>query len=281
MTTITEKEFLVGLSGDKLEQYQQLKETIATQQSLKTYPGKNKNTDAAAHALEVLMHLAPEERRKHLDTLQKSLRDHHNDGVSDGAAERNRQSVKNAQKSKKMPTLNKTIKAMFDEDEALSEEFKEAATELFEQTVLRTSAAEALHELMRRDPYLSLMFGDDDYLEEVAAWSAKVEHLEQMCAEIEMENRMLREHQMHKQIAEMDDLREEVLIAANPLSSRRSSRNLSDDFEADPDNAVLMKNNSQRSMIIVRWLVVRLISHRRRVESIPGLLPRILWRRLR
>src|ERR1700721_1043301 len=79
--------------------------------SLKNAQKTKPNTDDAAEALAAFMKLNSDQKKRQLEFLQASLSANGNDAWKSGEyySERNRQSLKNAQKKKDMPTLKKEI----------------------------------------------------------------------------------------------------------------------------------------------------------------------------
>jgi hypothetical protein len=246
--TITEKEFLVGLSGEKLEQYNQLKE-IATQDSLKTHKQATPpSNDDVVKALWVLMHLSPEERQKHFDEL--GLRPHKGDGVPDGTAEKSRKSLKSAQAKNDMPKLKKELFSMFD-GEGLTEEFKERATEIFHRAISKTSARDALIEMFSDNPELNLLLMSEERLDAVSMLADRIEWLEEQIAAVELERDMLVREAAER---ERSSLSEEVLYSDKPrptpssdrLAKIKSHRSLDHDFAFNEDGESLTGDNKQQ-----------------------------------
>jgi hypothetical protein len=87
---------------------QELDEEIATQASLNTYSQATRpSTDDVVKAMATLMHLNPDERQTAFNKL--GLRSHEGDGIPDGTAAHNRQSLKNAQAKKLGPKKSSVI----------------------------------------------------------------------------------------------------------------------------------------------------------------------------
>jgi hypothetical protein len=238
MTTKTKQQTLyIGANGLKY-----LDETAAAA-SLTNAQRPKAPLNVQARSLEVFMKLAslaPDKQAEHLDFLEKALKDSSVWKTAPDYSEQNRTSLKDAQKKKKpMPKLSKDIVSMFNSDESLSEDFKERAIEVFENAVGVASARAFLLEVFESDPIFQLMFADDDIIDRCQLMSDRILELEASCRSIELENAML----MRESALIID---EEVLFPSSPRSTRRSSRNLSDDFEADIENAVLMSEESRQ-----------------------------------
>jgi hypothetical protein len=91
---------------------------------------------------------------------------------------------------------------------------------------------------------LTLAFADDRQISAVELLSARISELEEAITEVEAENEELLDGLLQRQSEVMG---EEVLYDAPPRPApRRSTRNLSEDFEADPDNSVLMEDGAPR-----------------------------------
>ena len=238
------KRKLEGLTKDQLD------EEIATQASLTSFSKNAKGNDAAAHAVEVLMKLAPSERAKHISDLERSLRSHKSgDGVEDGTDVKSRASLKDHPSKNKnsLAHLKKKMTVrMKDFFPEVSEQMREQFATMFVESIDRIStsrsAAQALADLFESNPHFSLLWKPESYLEQVEIWSQRVEQLEQACLEVEEENQMIREQMMRNEIGR--HLEEEALYSP-PSQRRRSMHNIADDLEAvDEDNRYLLGETS-------------------------------------
>lgn len=248
-TLVSPNDAFVGLTRDELD------ETIATQQSLKDYPHENKSNDPQVKkALSIIDALEPHQKQALADELRKSLRSYTSgDGVSSGTAEKSRQSLRDAQagEGEKMHKLsNKQRKSydgvveMFDGNDDLTDEFKEAAIDAFEDAVSRKVVGEAITEILGTMPGWQLMFAEDKTIDIVEQLSERIAFLEQQCETIEEESQFLREQQMRRSNATIRALKEDILVTANPLNSKRSTRNVGEDWDhPDEGNSVLLGEN--------------------------------------
>jgi hypothetical protein len=94
---------VVGLSKSELDAY--LAETAASD-TLNNAQKTKAPRDAEARALALFQRLAPDEQEAHLDYLEKTLENAANrDGIPDDYAEKNRASLKIAQRKKTSPRV--------------------------------------------------------------------------------------------------------------------------------------------------------------------------------
>ena len=193
-----------------------------------------------------MMHLANADettKGELLDYLERALSPDTNHvwrkAPFDGYAEKNRKGLRDHQTSKKaMPTLKTKIKEAFPE---FSEELQEQFEETFHDAVRRTSAREALTEILDTIPGWQLMFAEDSQIDIVDQIAERIQFLEQECETIEEENDRLRIAAMQRDNATIQQIKEDVMFTS-PLNSRRSTRNVAEEFEADPDNAYLLED---------------------------------------
>jgi hypothetical protein len=228
----------------------ELSESIPTQDSLKTHQqAKAPSNDDVVKAIGVLMHLSPDERQKHFERL--GLRSHEGgDGVSDGTAEKSRKSLKGAQAKKDMPKLKKELFSGFN-DEELSEEFKEHATEIFHRKISKASARDALIEMFSDNPELNLLLMSEERLDAVSMLADRIEWLEEQIAAVELERDMLVREAAER---ERSSLSEEVLYSDKPrptpssdrLAKVKSHRSLDHDFAFNEDGESLTGDNKQQ-----------------------------------
>jgi hypothetical protein len=215
----------------------ELSESIPTQDSLKTHQqAKAPSNDDVVKAIGVLMHLSPDERQKHFERL--GLRSHEGgDGVPNGTAEKSRKSLKSAQAKKDMPKLKKELFSGFN-DEELSEEFKEHATEIFHRKISKASARDALIEMFSDNPELHLLLMSEEQIEAVDMLADRIEWLEEQIAAVELDNARLR-----SQAAEREALAEEVLYDAPRSVNRR--RSLGENFSSVNEDTFIIDENGK------------------------------------
>ena len=250
--TVTETQTLyVGAHGVKY-----LDENAAAE-SLKRYPGQNAKKSGAhyaeAQALERFQLLNANQKQRHLEQIQKAmgLSSHQSDGVSNDVAAANRAKLKSYPRSNtgKMPELSKKVRKMFDgvEDEQhLTDEFKEAATEIFEAAVEdraqimmeNATIRDVMESIFRTDPaYFSLMFLEEgsNVEAQIEHYAARIDDLEQgIAVQLQERNRLLR--QRAADLQELADLKEDVVIQQNERPARRRRRSLTEDaFENGDD----------------------------------------------
>ena len=218
---------------------------ISTQDSLRAYPDKNASIEQ--ELLNRYAHLNDAQKLRHIQLIQKSmgLEPHDKgDGVPSGTAEKNRQSLKDTQKDKsdKMPRISPKVRAMFDGDETLTDEFKQAATEVFEDAVSRRTAMDRVLELLTSNPELKLIFATDDQLDLVERMSEQVSELEESIAERDQERRLL----LRKESLRREALREEALYSTHSQQERRRSTHALENslYEVDEGNRQLFGETS-------------------------------------
>ena len=228
-----------------------LPEETAASKSLKDAQKAKSTTTTAARALEIFMKLAPDEQEKQLDFLEKALADSGGDLGAVVHSARNRASYKpnggtaaGAEKMKKLKTneeLAEEIEELMKQS-GFSPEFQQQAAELFIEAVEDKAETVAigskLREMFRDNPHFSLMFADDEQIDAVELLANRIEELEYAIAECEEESAILR----------AESLSEEVVFA--PSKPTRSRRNLSEDFEANPDNEFLMGENNPGNTVL-------------------------------
>jgi hypothetical protein len=236
---MTKRKTLEGLTKAELD------EEIASQQSLKTYVKDAKGVDKAARALEVFQKLAPDAQADHLRWLEQSLRSHKDGDGAPDASKRNKDSLRPDggihSGDNKMPKLRKETEALMKEVFD-TPELQQKALDLFTETA-KGKAADVIASLFDENTLYSLMFceEDDPIIEAIEYYANRIDELESGISELIQENAWM------KEAAEAEALHEERLyvMAASNNSRRRSSRNLSEDFEADPDNAFLLEDGER------------------------------------
>lgn len=214
---------------------------IPTQDSLKSYPHDNEAESVAK--LHQQMNAAG--RKRHLDYVKAMMDDNAVWKDASGDAKRNRELLKPSGgvhgSAEKMKKINPKVKAMFDGQDNLSDEFKQAATEVFEQAIASKRLSECLSEMCREDPILSLAFADQGTVDICDALAWKIEELEAECAKWEEANQELREARMVSQMG----LAEEVLYNNPPSRSSRRRVSLNDNFSENDDAEFMGEDNKQ------------------------------------
>ncbi len=223
-----------------ITQNEYLKEPSAAD-SLKAAQETKPTTTAAARALEVFMKLAPEQQKLHLDFLEKSLNGD-NDAWNKATdySERNRASLKDAQKTKTMPTLKKE-----ELEELIAESFPEFSPEL--QNKFAELFASSVGALLRQKilelfvdyPEFALVFGDKS-MDHVESLLLRISDLEDGIADVEEENEMLEAGLVESQ---QQRLSEEALFATQ---QHKRARSLDFDDYLDPENSRLMDEQQQQ-----------------------------------
>jgi hypothetical protein len=226
---------------------QELDETLASETLKNQTKSKSpKKTDLEA-ATRAMLKLNPEDRERVAKELCGLSSHEGGDGVGD-VAKKNRDSLRpgggTTSGDKKMPKLKiKEVDAFLESSLGpdLSPEFKERASEVFHAAISKASARAALEEIFNSDPIFSLLFADDEQIDVAQGLAERIEYLQGVCEELEQENQSLREENMRREIAEMQTIREEVLIKSDPLNRRSPSHNLQDDLEGvDESNRALL-----------------------------------------
>jgi hypothetical protein len=211
--------------------------------SIKNAQRTKPSTDDAAEALAAFMKLNSEQKKRHLEFLQASLSANGNDAWKSGEyySERNRQSLKNAQKKNDMPTLKKEIAEAFPE---FTPELQERFAKTFAEGVAKATLANALTELFAEEPHFHLIFAVDEEIDAVEALANRVLELEESIAFYDQINEQLREEQYQDETAQ---LYEEFILTNEKAKYKpyRRSHNIADDlgWDPDPDNIVLMESD--------------------------------------
>jgi hypothetical protein len=179
-------------------------------------------------AMQAAMRLQPHEREamaRHLLGTEP----HHGDGVDNDVVARNRAGLKDYPKNNtgKMPKLKQDIVKMFGEDDTLTDEFKEAAADLWVEHLQNATLRDALEAIYRLDPQLySLMFLDENTEARIEYYASKIDQLEAgIHKQLQERNYWLRQRRS-------TGLHEDV-IHERPHRQRRSLSE--DDFRNDED----------------------------------------------
>jgi hypothetical protein len=206
--TITEKEYL----GESTPAADTLKDATKSKGP--------KKTDLEV-AMDAMMRLSDDEKKQVSDKCL-GLEKH----ASDADGSRSRKSLKPKGGTTigaiDMPTLTAAVKRIFANE---SEEMQTNLAELLSTTVGALSCKEVFEAVLGSDdPLFSLLFVDDTTAERIEELTDRSSWLSEQCEIIDAENQELREDLMLRQIAEMQQIKEEVLIHADPFRPSRRTK---------------------------------------------------------
>jgi hypothetical protein len=226
-----------------------LQETVASD-TLRAAQRTKPTTTKAARALEIFQKLAPDEQEAHLDWLEQPLKYHDSgDGVPDGTAEKNRASLKNAQKAKKTPKLKRAeieavIKETFGASNTQLDKFVDVFLEAVESRAETVAFGNKIRELFESIPYYSLMFADDETIDAVELLSDRINDLEEGLQYAAEERAILEQELLERQSA----LAEETLFNNDaPSRSVAKRRSLDPDFTFNEEGEFLMEDGTRQS----------------------------------
>ena len=177
--------------------------------------------------------------------LQAALRSHMGDGVPEGTSTKSKNSLKDAQKSKDMPTLRKNladVKQRIKETTGLSEQLQETVILSIEK-MANQHIVQKLAEMISDSPYLlMLMHEGNETIEAASFLAARIDDLEEAIALTERDSaRLVAESEARHR----HSLSEDTVFGHTRPIKRRSTGNLADDFEPSEDNAFLMNETRQ------------------------------------
>jgi hypothetical protein len=223
-------------------QSQSLEETITSQQSLEDAQKTKAPRDAEAAHLAAFMRLSPEQKTHF---FQKALDDSSGDFGAVDHSERNRASLKAAQRPKKPSELKregleKQIKETFNVSDDQLDKFVDVVFEAIESRAETVAFENKIRELFESSPYYSLMFADDETIDAVELLSNQINRLVESLALAAEERAMLEEEILERQSA----LSEETLFAATRQTAKR--RSLDPDFIYNEEGEFLMEDGTQR-----------------------------------
>lgn len=180
--------------------------------------------------------------------LQAALRQHIGDGVPDGTSTKSANSLKDAQKSKDMPTLKKNLAAMKEsikESTGLKPEMQEALFAACERTV-QQHIVEQLATMISDEPWFAMLAHEGNHqFTACEILAERIEGLEEALAFCAEENRDLLEARQRRHAAK---LHEDMMYPMQQKAARqrRSSLRLSQDlYEANPDNIALNESHQE------------------------------------
>ena len=231
--------------SEKAEHYVPLNESTTAAASLEQATKSKPNTTAEVDTLASFMKLPREHQKRTIDFLAQSLDfdKGDGDGVPNGTAAKNRKGLKDYPESNKksLADAKKDLKEVWPE---MTEEVQAKIEAAFEAAVSKASARAAIIDLLTDNPELQLAFADDGTIDVVEQMAHRINELEEAILEVEYDSYQIREAR------EAEMMAEKTLFAPPSAASahrpRRSSRNLSQDFEPDESNSWLLETDQHQ-----------------------------------